>query len=89
MKLNLTYARNLLLAADGTPHRSLQIRGPYADKQVQLMLEAGFLEATLHDGTKNSFTIIDRNHPFGSCLPRTYAPRTSPVLGTRAPHPSA
>ncbi|MGI8435882.1 MAG: hypothetical protein ACR2NX_03120 [Chthoniobacterales bacterium] len=73
MKINLTYARRLLLRADGTRHRSLKIRGPYADRQVLLMLEAGFLEETLQEGMEKSFVITPSGHAFLATAPMLLA----------------
>lgn len=95
MKINLAYVCRLLLAADGTPHRPLKIRGPHADRQVHLMLAAGFVEATLHDGRKNSFTTINRitrsGHAFlaGPRQPAAHLPFPAPAADTPSIAPSA
>ncbi len=59
------------------------------------MLEAGFVEATLHSGTKNSFTTIDRITHSGDAflasppLPSPLFPSREPAAGIPSPVLSA
>jgi len=59
MQMNLSYARTLLTAVDETRHGFMKMRGCHADEQVQRMMDAGLVDATLNDGQENSFTTIN------------------------------
>jgi hypothetical protein len=54
------YARELMVAADEQRHGFLKIRGIAARNEVCLMAEAGLVEATLSDGQRDSFAVINR-----------------------------
>jgi DNA-binding HxlR family transcriptional regulator len=45
--MNLKLSRDLLAAADEQPHESLQVSGREATREVELLANAGFVEATL------------------------------------------
>jgi hypothetical protein len=83
-RMNLSYAHKLLVAANQQRHGFLQIRGRQADREVQLMAEAGLVDATLNDGKDESFTAINRLTDLGHKFLRAFKDSPIPTGPRRA-----
>lgn len=81
--MNLSYAHELLVAADQQGDGYLEIRGEEAEQEVRLMTDAGLVEATLSDGKDKSLTTIDRLTALGHQFLRTF--KDAPVPATLLP----
>lgn len=57
--MNLSYAHELIAAADQQRHGSLKLCDTGGDQGVEFKAEAGLVEATLSEGNDGSFTSID------------------------------
>jgi hypothetical protein len=80
--MNLPYAYDLLVAADGQRHGFIKLRGSDADHEVRLMAEAGLVEATFDDGNEGSFTSINRVTETGQTFLRAFKNHAIPADAT-------
>lgn len=80
--MHLSYVHKLLVAADQQRYGFLKIRGRQARHEVQLMAEAGLVDATLSNGKDESFTAIHRLTDLGHTFLRTFkdTPTPAPAL---------
>ena len=58
--MNLKLTRELLSAASDQPQGSLQVRGFDAAREVELLAEAGYVEASLDHETDVPSAVIER-----------------------------
>src|SRR5437879_5621850 len=77
-KVNLSRVYKLLAAADGQRHGFLKINGRDHDHLVQLMAEAGLVEASVNSAKGQSFTSIDQLTDLGRTFLRAFKDHPSP-----------
>ena len=86
--MDLAFAYQLLLAADGQRSGFLKVRPGDEDRQVRLMAAAGLVEATLNnDGQPGSFTAIKRLTDSGRTFLRAF--KHHPLLAEPRGSPTA
>lgn len=79
--MNLTYAHQLLVAADDQPDHSFQVTGSRGCREVQWMAAAGLVEMSDHGSRAQPVVSIDHLTAFGQSFLRTFAaPPPLPTL---------
>ena len=58
--MNLKLTRELLVAAELQPHGKLRVTGRDAAREVKLLADAGFVEASLIPAAGNPTAVIER-----------------------------
>ena len=83
--MNLSHVHKLLVAAEEQPFGFLKIHGRQDDYEVQLMAEAGLIDATLYDGSEGCFTSINRVTKSGETFLRAFKRNPDCALTAWAP----
>ncbi len=58
--MNLELTRELLVAAEQQPHGQLRVTGHEAAREVELLADAGFVEASVVRAAENPTAVIER-----------------------------
>lgn len=94
-QMNLKLTRDILQATDEQPYGFLRVRGREVAHEVDLMAQAGFVEASLHLEEDPPMAVINRLTDAGDKLlhvlreklisPETFHPESRPSHCLRAP----
>jgi hypothetical protein len=83
--MNLALVYKLLLATTQQRHGFLKLADPWADDDVQQMVQAGLVKATLNDGKTGGFTSINEVTVAGHAFLRIFAGHSFPSVSNRLP----
>jgi hypothetical protein len=70
--MNLNLAHALLVAADGQPYGFLKVRSADLVREVELMAEAGLVDASLENINTEGYAAINRVTESGQAFLRTF-----------------
>jgi hypothetical protein len=70
--MNLNLAHALLVAADGQPYGFLKVRSADLVREVELMAEAGLVDASLGSADTEGYAVINRVTDSGQAFVRAF-----------------
>jgi hypothetical protein len=82
--VNLTLTHALLATTDEQPHGFLKVRGPHLIHEVELMAEAGLVDASVGNADSEAFAVINRVTDSGRRFLRTFRYKTPPGIASLA-----
>jgi hypothetical protein len=77
--VNLNLAHALLVAADGQPYGFLKVRSADLVREVELMAEAGLVEASLGNTDPEAYAAINRVTESGQAFLRAFKNQAPPM----------
>lgn len=82
--MNLTLTHALLATTDEQPHGFLKVRGPHLIHEVELMAEAGLVDASIGSTDAEAFAVINRVTDSGRRFLHTFKHKTPPRIASLA-----